>query len=39
MELCFNNFLNEYLRLFNHSFPLKKILQQTYKSRLANQRN
>ena len=24
MELCFNNFLNEYLRIFNHSFPLKK---------------
>jgi len=24
MELSFNNFLNEYLRIFNHIFPLKK---------------
>ena len=24
MEPSFNNFLNEYLRIFNHSFPLKK---------------
>jgi ribosomal protein S4 len=24
MESSFNNFLNEYLRIFNHSFPLKK---------------
>ena len=24
MELCFNNFLNKYLRIFNYSFPLKK---------------
>ena len=23
MELSFNNFLNEYLTIFNHSFPLK----------------